>query len=196
MIEAMISTNGTSTLGTAQVLITTANGSVTNAAVTLSYSGGSYALGYFYTAAGPVTYNGGVTELSFAYYSAYSCYYMAGSPYTMTVAFGGNTYSASITAVGNATYNTGTSGVTCTWTGPSNEDTFMDFQTSNPSNHSTFGPNSMNPYVIPSSAFSGYTGGSNSYSIDATIVELVTSAFSGAYGGSFFTATDILTFQY
>jgi hypothetical protein len=58
----------------------------------------------------------------------------------------------------------------------------------------SFGPSSSNLYVIPVSAFQGYTGGN--YLVDATIVELVTSAFPGAFGGSFFSATDIVTTTY
>jgi hypothetical protein len=193
LIEAMISFTGA-----AQVLIAGANGPVTNAAVTLSYSGGSYPLAFTTTMSGAVTYNGSVSIMSLAYYSnSLGWSYVANIPYQMTAIFGGNTYTASVTAPGNAAFATGSSGVTCSWTGPSNEDVFLIDQISGYTNvpySASFGPSSSNPYVIPVSAFQGYTGGN--YLVDATIVELVTSAFPGAFGGSFFSATDIVTTTY
>jgi hypothetical protein len=197
LLEAMISYSNI-----AQFLVTTPTGPVTNAAVTLSFSGGSVPLAYTYSSSGPVTYSGGVTYLNLAYYSATSGWtYTANQPYTMTASFGGNTYSSSITAVGNETFQTGSSGVTCSWTGgvsnastnPINATTASALETSTPYTSYIYPPGGnppflTSPFTIAASSLSGHTTGN--YMIMVTAVNIKTSAFPGAYGGSFFSATD------
>jgi hypothetical protein len=106
----------------------------------------------------------------------------------MTASFGGSTYTASVTAVGNGTFSTGASGVTCNWVGGGNQNTILISQTNSPYYSNHFGPNLTTGYAIPVSAFHNYTGGN--YMVLATLVELAPSCFPNAYAGSFFSATE------
>ncbi|HXL73815.1 MAG TPA: hypothetical protein VN963_09335, partial [bacterium] len=162
--------------GIAFTEIATSSGPVTNAAVTLSYSGSPAVLSYIYNASYPVTYSGSVTVLSLAYYTNSSFTYTAGQPYTITAAFGGNSYTASTTAVGTPVFSTNGSNLVCTWAGGGNEDVISAIENVSPYTTKTFGPNITSPYSIPNSSLPGATGQND---VTASINNLNSSAFSG-----------------
>ncbi|HTC22338.1 MAG TPA: hypothetical protein VK859_15900 [bacterium] len=171
--------------GIAIAEIATSSGPVTNAAVTLSYSGGPAGFTYIYSTSYPVTYSGGVTSLDLAYYDS-SFTYTAGQPYTITAAFGGNTYSASTTAVGTPAFSTSGSNLVCTWVGGGNENVIRDEESVSPYTTKTFGPNLSSPATIANSSLAGASGQND---IIASVESLNNSAFSGTSNGSFLLAT-------
>ncbi len=172
---------------TALTEIGTSTGPVTNAAVTLSYSGGSVPLSYQASGSYPVTYSGSVTVLSLAYYTNTSFTYTAGQPYTITAVFGGNTYSANTTAVSIPVFSTSGSNLVCTWTGGGNEDVITATEIGSPHTSKIFGPSSLtSPYSIARSSLPGATGQNN---VIALIDNLNSSAFSGTSNGSYFLAS-------
>jgi hypothetical protein len=184
ILSALVPTSGTA--GTASTEIGTSTGPVTNAAVTLSYSGGSVPLSYSLSTSYPVTYSGSVTVLSVAYYSNSSFTYAAGQPYTITAAFGGSTYSANTTAVGIPVFSTSGSNLVCTWTGGGNEDVISASENTSPYTTKTFGPPLTSPCSIANSSLPGATGQNN---VIASINNLNSSAFSGTSNGSYFSAS-------
>lgn len=166
-----------------QVTIITDSYAVTNAGVTLTSVGLTMPVTYSYSISGGGYYD--------AYYTTgYSWAYTANQPYTMTVAMNGAVHKATVTAVGNINFNTGASGVTISWAGGGNENIASAF---GPSSY-TFGPSINSPYVISEVSLSGHTSGN--YTIGMTAEKMVTSAFSGAYAGSFFSASDQETTTY
>lgn len=172
--------------------IATSSGPVTNAAVTLSYSGAAVPLSYQASTSYPVTYSGSVTVLSLAYYTNSSFTYTAGQPYTITAAFGGSTYSAYTTAVGIPVFSPGgSSNLVCTWTGGGNEDAITAMETISPYTTKIFGPSSLtSPYRIANSSLPGATGKNN---VIASINNLNSSAFSGTSNGSYLLASSQAT---
>jgi len=180
-----------STAGAVITEIATSTGPVINAAVTLSYSGGSTGLSYFYSGSYPVTYSGAVTTISLAYYYNSSFAYTAGQPYTITSIFGGSTYSAYTTAVGFPVFSTSSSNLVCTWTGGGNEDVITASENISPYTTKIFGPSSLtSPYSIANSSLPG-TAGKNT--ILASINNLNSSAFSGTSNGSYLLASSQAT---
>jgi hypothetical protein len=179
-----------STAGLAFTEIGTSNGPVTNAAVTLSFSGGSVGLSYLTSSSYPVTYSGSVTVLSLAYYSNSSFTYTAGQPYTITAAFGGSTYSANTTAVSLPVFSTSSSNLVCNWTGGGNVNVITAMENISPYTTKTFGPNVTSPYTIANSSLPGATGKNN---VIASINNLNSSAFSGTSNGSYLLASSQAT---
>lgn len=174
-----------STAGAAFTEIATSTGPVTNAAVTLSYSGGSTSLSYLYSGSYPVTYSGAVTTISLAYYYNGSFTYAAGQPYTITSIFGGGTYSAHTTSVGFPVFTPSGSNLVCSWTGGGNEDIITATETVSPYTSKIIGPSSLSsPYTI-----SSLPGSSGQNSILASINNLNSSAFSGTSNGSYLLAS-------
>ncbi len=169
--------------GSAFTEIATSSGPVNNAAVTLSYSGNTQVpLTYVISTSYPVTYSGGVTLLSLAYYDNTSFTYTADQPYTLTASFGGNSYSASTTAVGTPVFSTSSSNLVCTWTGGGNENVITAEESISPYTVKTFGPNVTSPYSIPNSSLPGATGNND---VIASINNLNKSAFTGTSDGSY-----------
>jgi len=180
--------------GSAFTEIATSTGPVTNAAVTLSYSGSPAVLTYSTSASYPVTASGSVTLLSLALYNSSSFTYTAGQPYTITAVFGGNTYSATTTAVGTPVFSTSSSNLVCTWAGGGNENVITAEQNISPYTTKTFGPNLTSPYSIPNSSLPGSTGQND---VSASINSLNSSAFSGTSNGSYLlSASAASTFNY
>jgi hypothetical protein len=141
----------------------------------------------------PVTYSYSISGGGYydAYYTTgYSWGYTANQPYTMTVAMNGTSYKAVVTTVGNVSFNTGASGVTISWAGGGNENTASAL---GPSSY-TYGPSISSPYSISASSLSGHTSGNYYMSMNAE--KMVTGAFSGAFAGSFFSASDQETTTY
>jgi hypothetical protein len=123
-----------------------------------------------------------------AYYnSATGWDYVADKAYTMTVAYGGHTFTATVTSVGNVAFSPSASAMTITWAGGGNENTASAIEVS-PTNDYAYTTSVTSPYKIPVSGLADYTAGS--YDISMNAEELKTSAFSGAYVGSFFSASD------
>ena len=179
--------------GLAFTEIANQSGPITNAAVTLSTTGSSVTLTYQTSSSYPVTYNGGVTILNLAYYTNSSYTYTASQPYTITAVFGGNTYTANVTAVGAPIFSTSGANLVCTWAGGGNENVIAATQNVSPYTQKTFGPNVTSPYSIPNSSLPG-TSGQNF--VLATIINLNNAAFTGTSNGSYFLATSQATTTY
>jgi hypothetical protein len=164
--------------GSAFTEIATSTGPVINAAVTLTYSGTPAVLTYQTSASYPVTASGSVTLLSLAYYLNNSFTYTAGQPYTITAVFGGSTYSAYTTAVGNINFSAPSgSSMTCSWAGGGNENV-VDVDESSPSSSvSVYGPNVSSPANITLLGTHG--------TVFALLDNLNSSAFSGTSNGSY-----------
>ncbi len=176
--------------------IGTSSGAVTNAAVTLSYSGGTDVLNYFYSTSAPVTYSGGVTLVGVAYYYDTAYTYTANQPYTMTSVFGGTTYSAHLTSVGAPVFSTSGGGTTLvtTWSGGGNTNVIAAGQNVSPYTQKTWGPSVTSPYSIANSALPGAAGQNT---VMATIITLNNAAYTGTSNGSYFLSTSQgATFSY
>lgn len=168
--------------------IGTSSGPVTNAAVTLSYSGGTDVLNYFYSTSVPVTYSGGLTIVGVAYYYDTAYTYTANQPYTMTSVFGGTTYSAHVTAVGGPVFTTSGGGTTLvtTWSGGGNTNVIAASKNVSPYTQKTWGPNVTSPYSIANSAL---PGGSTQNTVMVTLINLNSSAYTGTSNGSYLLST-------
>ena len=176
ILSGITNTGGSN--GSAFTEIATSTGPVTNAAVTLTYSGTPAVLTYQLSTSYPVTASGSVTILSLAYYTYSSFTYTAGQPYTITAAFGGSTYSANTTAVGNINFSAPSgSSLTCSWTGGGNENV-IDVDESSPSSAvSVYGPNVSSPANVTLLGTHG--------TVFASLDNLNSSAFSGTSNGSY-----------
>lgn len=157
---------------------------VTNAAVTLTYTGTTgVALSYYASGSYPVTYSGGITEVSCAAYEAsLSTPFTVGSPVTMTTVIGSNTYTSSVVAVGNVGFTSSGSTASVTWTGGGNEDLIEVEETISPYTYKIYGPGTLaSPYSVSLIAPAGY----NENAIVASINNLTTSFTAGASSYSF-----------
>ncbi len=181
-----------SSSSTAVAEIATSSGPVTNAAVTMSYSGGSVPLSYVYGTSASVTYNGAVTTIGVAYYDTTSFSYVANQPYTIAANINGTSYSAYTTSVGTPVFSTSGSNLVCTWTGGGNENVIVAYDTVGHTTK-TFGPNVTSPYSIANSSLPGSSGHN---SVTADIMNLNTSAFTGTSNGSYLLATSSATTTY
>jgi hypothetical protein len=174
-IEASIGWNPVSQAAQLDLVNNASGGAaVTNAAVTVTLSGGGTPVTYT-TSAGPV-----------AYYANTLSSWTAGGTYTMSIQSSLGNFSDSVVAVGNIAVTSGTSGVTCTWTGGGNENTIsVENLTSFAS--TVFGPNVTSPYVIPLGAFTG--SAPTTYLVSPSLTNLKASAFPNSYPGSFFSSS-------
>jgi len=175
ILSAVENTSGSS--GSAFTEIATSSGPVTNAAVTLTYSGTPAVLAYQFSTSYPVTASGSVTVLSMAYYTNSSFTYTAGQPYTITAVFGGSTYSANTTAIGNINFSAPSgSSLTCSWTG--GNENVIDVDESSPSSAvSVYGPNVSSPANVTLLGTHG--------TVFTSLDNLNSSAFSGTSNGSY-----------
>ena len=170
---------------------------VTNAAVTLSYSGGSAPLTYVTngssTSTETLSYSGGSTVITCAAYQTSNggWTYTANQPYTVTAIFGGKTYSASEIAPGNITFTPGSGSLTITWVGGGNEN---DLTAINGSYSKTFGPNLTSPYTLLNSSLPGYSPGSYTLNMGADTTQY--GCFPGASSYSEFVLDYIATTTY
>lgn len=161
---------------TAMLQIGNTSSPVTNAAVTLVTPSGSVPLTYWTSMS--MSYQGQVYNSAAYTQSTYT--YTPGGLYTYHVSYGGNTYSLSVTAVGNTSFNSGSSGVTINWTGGGSENTasVMGFNASTYYSH-IYGPSISSPYVMPLADFPGDTsGGQGNYTISFTGINLSVSTTS------------------
>ncbi len=199
MLEAAIVDNtlAVSTTPTieADVNIAASSGPVTNAAITLSGPVvGSLAVTFLGSTSLPVNFNGGVSLVPFGSYTATGWTYAVGEPYTVTASFGGATYTASITAVGNVTVQTGGVGtaVTCSWTNA------VATSSANPLNISQFiATNSSNatlysdpatlaaPYLTSPVTISAFSLTGSVVDVSLTTGTILTSAFPGSFSQSY-----------
>jgi hypothetical protein len=167
-----------------QVNLVDSNGPVTDAAVTFTYNGGSAPLTYSDIQTEPVTLNGFeiVNLLAAQYLPSAGLGFTAGQPCTLTAAFGGKTYSSSVTTVGNVNFVPGTGSVTVSWAGGGNNDELDAISGGQPV---IFSP-VTSPYIILNSSLPGYTPGT--FLLEAKLEN--DTAFSGLSSGSYFNATE------
>ena len=171
-IEASIGSNPVSQVVQLNFVNQAGTTAVTNAAVTLSLSGGGST---------PVTYSYSAGTL--AYYDHLLSSVTPGGTYTMTIQSSIGSFSDSVVALGNIAVTSVASGVTCTWTGGGNENTISVENLAN-SSSTIFGPNVTSPYVIPSGAFTGSSP--TTYLVSPSLINLKSSAFPNSYPGSYF----------
>lgn len=168
---------------------------VTNAAVTLSYPGGSSPLTLIPNEATTLafTYSGGITVIPCASYITKNGYwpYVANQPYTFTAIFGGNTYTAWGTTSGNVTFSSGSGALTCTWMGSGSQNSLT---ATNGAVTTVFGPSLTSPYILLNSSLPQYTPGS--YTLNLNIGMDLLGCFPGASPHSFFDIDYVTTTTY
>ncbi|HVM33194.1 MAG TPA: hypothetical protein VMU88_08675 [bacterium] len=113
--------------------------------------------------------------------------YSAGTQYTMTVIFGGTTYSASVTAPGGVVKNAGASGVTLSWAGGSNDDDNLTIEVNPPSGGGSFYGGISSPVTFGSGLFTYPNAGD--YTLAVHLTNSLAYSFTGK-GDSYLTASD------
>jgi len=154
---------------------------ITNASATLTTPNGSI----------PVTYLGeetinfpagtGVTNFMGASYYGAATTYIAGQNCAFSVVDAGITYTADFTPINPAASGvTGTSGVTFNWANGGNE----NFIQVKGNDTLLFGPPLASPYSISAADFTGDPAGSGHDTVSLDLLQVVSSAFSGAQSSS------------
>jgi len=148
-------------------------------------------LGAVVTVSGP----GGVTTLADAYSTGSymgqfigdegADWFQFGQSYTVSVSTGGGTYTAGMSAPGSV--SVAGDGSTVSWQYEGNQDTVMVMHTVS-SEQVTLMPDQNSPVNLNATGI--YNNGAGDYNIQANIVKVGVSAFSGASAGSALTMTN------
>lgn len=178
ILAAIVMQGGTANVASVELMTDTQ--AVTNATVTLT--GPSLSLPLTFTS------SSGASNYYYSYYNSVTGWnYLGNTSYTMTISYGGHTFTSTITSVGTVVFSPSSSGITISWSGGGNENTATAFGGTTYYSY-TYGPNITSPYTIAKSGLAAYSAGN--YHINMNADETRTSAFSGAYAGSSFTSSD------